>query len=87
MKSFQVCQRYYPYIGGIETHVKEISERLARKGFEAHFTPHYHDKWHTFLRNLLHIPYKFLARGIFDKANTIAVVSNFEQIDNEQIQD
>jgi glycosyltransferase involved in cell wall biosynthesis len=24
----QVCPRYYPYIGGVETHVKEISERL-----------------------------------------------------------
>lgn len=34
MKVAQVCPRYFPYIGGIETHVKEISERLVKKGFE-----------------------------------------------------
>lgn len=34
MKIVQVCPRYQPYIGGIETHVKEISERLAGKGYE-----------------------------------------------------
>jgi glycosyltransferase involved in cell wall biosynthesis len=28
----QVCPRYHPYIGGVETHVKEISERLAKRG-------------------------------------------------------
>jgi glycosyltransferase involved in cell wall biosynthesis len=28
----QVCPRYYPYIGGVETHVKEISERLSKRG-------------------------------------------------------
>jgi glycosyltransferase involved in cell wall biosynthesis len=27
----QVCPRYYPYLGGVETHVKEISERLIKK--------------------------------------------------------
>jgi glycosyltransferase involved in cell wall biosynthesis len=30
----QVCARYYPYVGGVETHVKEISERLCRMGHE-----------------------------------------------------
>jgi glycosyltransferase involved in cell wall biosynthesis len=30
MKIAQVTHRYHPNIGGIETHVKEISERLAR---------------------------------------------------------
>jgi len=30
----QVCPRYYPYIGGVETHVREISERLVKKGFK-----------------------------------------------------
>jgi glycosyltransferase involved in cell wall biosynthesis len=34
MKIAQVCPRYPPYIGGIETHVSEISERLVEKGFE-----------------------------------------------------
>jgi glycosyltransferase involved in cell wall biosynthesis len=29
----QVCPRYHPYIGGVETHVKEISERLAKRNF------------------------------------------------------
>ncbi len=31
MKIAQVCHRYYPNEGGVEEHVKEISERLARK--------------------------------------------------------
>jgi glycosyltransferase involved in cell wall biosynthesis len=31
MKIAQVCHRYYPNTGGIEKHVKEISERLAKK--------------------------------------------------------
>ena len=34
MKITQVCPRYHPYIGGIETHVREISERLVKRGFE-----------------------------------------------------
>lgn len=34
MKVLQVCPRYYPYLGGIETHVQEISERLVKKGCE-----------------------------------------------------
>jgi glycosyltransferase involved in cell wall biosynthesis len=34
MKIIQVCPRYYPDIGGVETHVKEISDRLVEKGFE-----------------------------------------------------
>jgi glycosyltransferase involved in cell wall biosynthesis len=28
----QVSPRYHPYIGGVETHVKEISERLSKRG-------------------------------------------------------
>ena len=34
MKIIQVCPRYFPDVGGVETHVREISERLAKKGFE-----------------------------------------------------
>jgi glycosyltransferase involved in cell wall biosynthesis len=34
MKILQVCPRYPPYIGGVEVHVNEISERLADLGFE-----------------------------------------------------
>lgn len=34
MKIAQVCHRYYPYIGGVETRVEEISKRLVRKGFD-----------------------------------------------------
>ena len=29
MKIAQVCPRYFPCIGGVETNVKEISERLV----------------------------------------------------------
>ncbi len=34
MKIIQVCSKYYPEIGGIETHVKELSEALVREGHE-----------------------------------------------------
>ena len=34
MNIIQVCPRYYPDIGGVETHVKEISERLVQRGHQ-----------------------------------------------------
>lgn len=34
LKIAQVCPRYYPFIGGVETYVKEISERLVKRGFD-----------------------------------------------------
>ena len=34
MKIAQICPRYSPYIGGVETHVKEISERLVKAGHD-----------------------------------------------------
>ena len=34
VKILQVCHEYYPHIGGVETHVKEISERLVAKGYD-----------------------------------------------------
>ncbi len=34
MKIAQICPRYFPDIGGVETDVKEISERLVLKGHE-----------------------------------------------------
>ncbi len=30
----QVCPRYSPVVGGIETHVREICERLVKRGFD-----------------------------------------------------
>ncbi|AKB86146.1 glycosyltransferase family 4 protein [Methanococcoides methylutens] len=32
MKIAQICPRYAPEIGGVETHVKEISEKLVQRG-------------------------------------------------------
>lgn len=166
MKIAQVCHRYSPYMGGVETHVEEISKRLVRKGFEvevlttdrsgklaskcilngvkvkrfkcwapnetyyfserfrryllrnshsydfvhAHsyhalpalyaaqakstnrlvFTPHYHGAGSTFFTNLLHIPYKFLGRKIFEKADKIICVSNYEKnlvMDNFRVEE
>ena len=43
------------------------------------FTPHYHGTGHTFLKSLLHIPYRFLGKKIFDKAHRIVCVSNYER--------
>jgi len=33
MKIAMVCSRYDPYIGGVETHVKQISENLVKNGY------------------------------------------------------
>jgi len=34
MKIIQVCPRYVPQIGGVESHVKELSKGLIKKGFD-----------------------------------------------------
>ncbi len=34
MKIIQVCPKYFPDIGGVEIHVKLISEELAKRGFD-----------------------------------------------------
>jgi glycosyltransferase involved in cell wall biosynthesis len=34
LKIAQVCPRYHPDIGGVETHVREISDRLVKNGHE-----------------------------------------------------
>jgi glycosyltransferase involved in cell wall biosynthesis len=31
MRVLQVCHKYYPYTGGVEEHVRSVSERLAQK--------------------------------------------------------
>ncbi len=155
MKIAHVCPRFYPYIGGVETHVMEVTRRLSNKGFEvevlttdpvgnlpkeevlekvkirrfaswapgesyffsnqlrsylvhnsrsyeivhAHsyhafpalyaarsksknrfiFTSHFHGGGHTFMRNLLHIPYKYVAKNIFEKADYVVSVSSHEK--------
>jgi glycosyltransferase involved in cell wall biosynthesis len=155
MKIAQVCPRYYPYHGGVETHVREISQRLMKRNFDievlttdpsgklpreevidgikvkrfrswapnesyyfsrelkkylmknsdsfdivhAHsyhafpalyaaqakknnvfvFTTHYLGKGQTFFRNLLHIPYNFIAKKIFEKSNKVICVSKYEK--------
>jgi len=153
LRIVQVCPRYSPDVGGVETHVKEISERLVKMGHtvdvvttdptgklqskesingvnvtrfrsiapgnayflaphiysflkkeeydvvHAHsyhafpalfaafanpkgkfvFTPHYHRSGHTFLRNLLHKPYRLLGRSIFSKADVVICVSEYEK--------
>jgi glycosyltransferase involved in cell wall biosynthesis len=153
MNILQVCPRYFPDIGGVETHVQEISERLVRHGHQvevvctdprgfhprqdcingvhvrrfrsfapndayfiapgmvqyirtfdteilhAHgyhafpalfariaikdkrfiFTPHYHGKGHTTLRNTLLKFYDPWGRTIFNRADRIICVSGYEK--------
>jgi glycosyltransferase involved in cell wall biosynthesis len=154
MKILHICPRYYPEIGGVEWHVKNIAERLAMKyevsvwttdpsgmllreetingvrvkrfkswapneayyfsrelkkflidnidNFDivhAHnyhafpslyaaqakkenkliFTSRYHGKGHTFFRNLYNKLYKVIAKKIFEKANKIICLSEFEK--------
>ncbi|MCX9011529.1 MAG: glycosyltransferase family 4 protein [Candidatus Methanoperedens sp.] len=146
-----VCHRYYPDIGGVETHVREISERLVQRGFDvevvctdpagkypckdhyngvritrfrsfapkdafyiapqlysylkkndydiihAHnyhafpalfasaasegrfiFTPHYHGKSPSVLRDMLLVPYRWIGCSIFGKADKVICVSKYE---------
>lgn len=154
MKILQVCPRYYPLIGGVEEHVRNISERLARNhevivattdqtgrlckeetvsgvriirfksigptgtfkfyptlrnylfknssGFDivhAHnyhalpalyaacakngnrlvFTPHYHGTGHTLFRKILHKPYRYFGKMLFDRADGVICVSVYER--------
>ncbi|MGB9959772.1 MAG: glycosyltransferase family 4 protein [Candidatus Bathyarchaeales archaeon] len=154
MKILQMCPRYYPDIGGIEEHVRNISERLAKRYevsvfttdpsgklpkeeiingvyirrfrswapneayyfsrelkkalvkssncydvVHAHsyhafpalyaaqtkgknklvFTPHFHGKGHSLVRNFLHKPYKFIGKNIFKRADKIICVSEYEK--------
>lgn len=153
MKVIHVTPRYYPHIGGIETHVREICRRLSRKNidltvittdpsgilpneeyidgirvkrfraFAPHdsfyfcpqvyfflknkeynmihihgyhvlssffaalskknnqiliFTPHYHGVGHTFIRNIMLKIYKPIGAKIFEKADRVICVSEYE---------
>jgi glycosyltransferase involved in cell wall biosynthesis len=155
MRIAQVTPRYHPYIGGIETYVREVSEKLVKKGFNveilttdpsgnlpkdetingvhvkrfkswapgeayyfsrdlkkylaenskgydivhAHnyhalpalyaaqtkasnrlfFSPYYHAAGHTFFRSLLHILYRYVGRRIFEKADKVICISDYEK--------
>lgn len=155
MRVAQVCPRFFPNIGGVQTRVEEISKRLVKRGYEvevlttdpsgklpkddiingvrvkrfkswtpnqvysfsgelkkyllnnsndyeivhAHdyhnfpalyasqakkknklvFTPHYHGKGNTFFRNMLHIPYKLAGKKIFERADRVICVSDYEK--------
>ncbi len=154
MRILQVCPRYYPNIGGVEEHVRNMSERLVKNHevtvattdptgklskeevindvkivrfkswapsasyyfsgslkkylketasdfdiLHAHsyhafpalyaaeakdcnkfvFTSHYHGTGHTLFRSLLHGPYKLFGGKIFDKADKIVCVSEYEK--------
>lgn len=43
------------------------------------FTPHFHGKGHSLLRNILHKPYKLIGRQIFRRADEIICVSEYEK--------
>jgi glycosyltransferase involved in cell wall biosynthesis len=43
------------------------------------FTPHFINRGQTAFRNLLHIPYKFIGKRIFKKADKIVCVSEYEK--------
>jgi len=52
----------------------------AKGGNKLIFTPHYHGTGHSLLRSLLHIPYKyFFGKKIFERADRIICVSNYEK--------
>lgn len=43
------------------------------------FSPVYHGRGHTAFRDLLHYPYKFIGRSIFERSDTVIVLSAFEK--------
>ncbi len=43
------------------------------------FTPHYHGKGSSLLRNILNQPYKLIAKKIFEKAGVVICVSEYEK--------
>lgn len=43
------------------------------------FSPHYHGAGSSYFRNLLHIPYKFFGLRIFNRADKIICVSDYEK--------
>ena len=48
----------------------------AAKAKDVHkliFTPHYHGTGSTFFRKILHLPYRYLGKTIFKKANKVVV--------------
>jgi glycosyltransferase involved in cell wall biosynthesis len=155
MRVAQICPLYYPSVGGIVSHVREISKRLSQKGIDveilttdphgklateelidgiyvkrfrsyapdgayffssslknylnanlcnydvvhAHdyhalpalyasqtknihrfiFTPHYHERTSSSMRNILHVFYRYYGKQIFEKANAIISVSKYER--------
>jgi glycosyltransferase involved in cell wall biosynthesis len=155
MRIAQVCHRFLPTLGGVQVHVKEISERLVKKGFDldilttdpsgelpkeeilggvhvkrfksfapkgsfyfsvelkryldktsnaydivhAHnfqafpatyaaekkrnnkliVTPHYHGHGQTFLSNLFFSSYKFFNKKVFEKADGVICVTEYEK--------
>ncbi|MDG6223223.1 MAG: glycosyltransferase family 4 protein [Candidatus Bathyarchaeota archaeon] len=67
------------------------SQNICKNKFV--FTPHYHGAGSYFVRNLLHIPYKFLGGKIFENAEIVFCVSDYERnlvlsnfgVDNDKI--
>lgn len=51
----------------------------AKKRNKFVFNPHYHGAGSGFFRNLLHVPYRYFGKKIFQKADKIICVSNFER--------
>jgi len=43
------------------------------------FTPHYHGTGHTLFRALLHKPYRYLGKRIFEKTDRVICVSHYEK--------
>jgi len=43
------------------------------------FTPHYHERTNSLLRNFFHLAYRIEARKIFEKANKVICVSSYER--------
>jgi len=43
------------------------------------FTSHFHGGGHTFLRDLMHVPYKYVGKRIFERADRVVCVSRYEK--------
>jgi len=74
------CSRQYDVVHAHSYHaLPALYAAQCKRTNKLFFSPHYHGGGHSFLRNLLHIPYKLLGKSIFRKAEKVICVSNYEK--------
>lgn len=86
-EAFYFAPRIYTYLKKVQGNIihahsyhafPALFASIAKMDRKFIFTPHYHAYGHTFFRNLLHIPYKFIGSKIFERSDKVICVSKYE---------